>query len=86
MLGAANPATTRSCVVAGLRPGQGARLERRVISTLCRPRAVFGHGIHLTDEEQVVHRYGSAISHCPTSNFFLGSVYFNILPNLTLAV
>jgi guanine deaminase len=46
---------------------------------LCRPRAVFGHGIHLTDDEmQVMHRTGSAISHCPTSNFFLGSGYFNI--------
>ena len=47
--------------------------------SLCRPRAVFGHGIHLTDDEmQVMHRTGSAISHCPTSNFFLGSGYFNI--------
>jgi guanine deaminase len=46
---------------------------------LCRPRAVFGHGIHLTDDEMhVMHRTGSAISHCPTSNFFLGSGYFNI--------
>ena len=46
---------------------------------LCRPRAVFGHGIHLTDDEmQCMHRTGSAISHCPTSNFFLGSGYFNI--------
>jgi guanine deaminase len=46
---------------------------------LCRPRAVFGHGIHLTDEEMhVMHRTGSAISHCPTSNFFLGSGFFNI--------
>jgi guanine deaminase len=47
--------------------------------SLCRPRAVFGHGIHLTDEEmQVMHRTGSAIAHCPTSNFFLGSGFFNI--------
>ena len=47
--------------------------------SLCRPRAVFGHGIHLTDEEmQVMHRTGSAIAHCPTSNFFLGCGYFNI--------
>jgi guanine deaminase len=47
--------------------------------SLCRPRAVFGHGIHLTDEEmQVMHRTGSAIAHCPTSNFFLGSGCFNI--------
>jgi guanine deaminase len=47
--------------------------------SLCRPRAIFGHGIHLTDEElQVMHRTGSAIAHCPTSNFFLGSGTFNI--------
>ncbi len=46
---------------------------------LCRPRAVFGHGIHLTDDEmQVMHRTGSAIAHCPTSNFFLGSGFFNL--------
>jgi guanine deaminase len=47
--------------------------------SLCRPRAVFGHGIHLTDDEmQCAHKTGSAIAHCPTSNFFLGSGYFNI--------
>ncbi|MGB7257155.1 MAG: guanine deaminase [Pseudolabrys sp.] len=47
--------------------------------SLCRPRAVFGHGIHLTDDEMhSMHRTGSAISHCPTSNFFLGSGYFNV--------
>lgn len=41
---------------------------------LCRPRAVFGHGVHLAEAElQTMHRTGSAISHCPTSNFFLGS-------------
>jgi guanine deaminase len=48
-------------------------------SKLCRPRALFGHGIHLTDDELArMHRTGSAISHCPTSNFFLGSGYFDI--------
>jgi guanine deaminase len=42
--------------------------------SLCGPRAVFGHGIHLTDDElQRMHVTGSAIAHCPTSNFFLGS-------------
>jgi len=47
--------------------------------TLCRPRAIFGHGIHLHEEElQCLHHTGSAISHCPTSNFFLGSGFFNI--------
>lgn len=46
---------------------------------LCRPKAVFGHGIHLTEDELTcMHQTGSAISHCPTSNFFLGSGYFNI--------
>lgn len=46
---------------------------------LCRPRAVFGHGIHLTDDElSTMHTTGSAISHCPTSNFFLGSGYLDI--------
>lgn len=48
-------------------------------SKLCRPRAVFGHGIHLTDDELTcMHRTGSAISHCPTSNFFLGSGYLDV--------
>ena len=47
--------------------------------SLCRPRAIFGHGVHLTDDEMhVMHRTGSAIAHCPTSNFFLGSGFFNI--------
>jgi guanine deaminase len=47
--------------------------------SLCRPRAILGHGIHLTDAElQVMHRTGSAIAHCPTSNFFLGSGTFDI--------
>jgi guanine deaminase len=48
-------------------------------SKLCRPRSVFGHGIHLTDDElQTMHRTGSAIAHCPTSNFFLGSGYLDV--------
>ena len=48
-------------------------------SKLCRPRAVFGHGIYLTDDELTrMHRTGSAISHCPTSNFFLGSGYLDV--------
>ncbi len=48
-------------------------------SGLCRPRAVFGHGIHLTEDElSCMHHTGSAISHCPTSNFFLGSGYLDV--------
>lgn len=41
------------------------------------PRAIFGHGIHLTEKEwDRVFESGSAISHCPTSNEFLGSGLF----------
>ena len=47
--------------------------------SLCGKGAVFGHGIHLTDEElQRMHVTGSAIAHCPTSNFFLGSGYLDV--------
>ena len=46
---------------------------------LCGPRAVFGHGIHLAEDElQRAHVTGSAISHCPTSNFFLGSGFLDV--------
>lgn len=43
------------------------------------PRAVYGHGIWLTEEElQRCHDTGTAIAHCPTSNMFLGSGNFNL--------
>ena len=43
------------------------------------PHAIFGHGIHLTEEElQRCHDTGTAIAHCPTSNLFLGSGLFNV--------
>lgn len=46
---------------------------------LVRERSVFGHCIHLTDEEyEVLHERDASIAHCPTSNFFLGSGYFDI--------
>jgi guanine deaminase len=46
---------------------------------LCRPRAILAHGVHLSEDEfACAHRTGSALSHCPTSNFFLGSGCFNI--------
>jgi guanine deaminase len=46
---------------------------------LCGHRAIFGHGVHLTEDElQRMHVTGSAIAHCPTSNFFLGSGFFDI--------
>lgn len=40
-------------------------------------RAVFGHGVHLLEEEwQRAYDTGSAVAHCPTSNEFLGSGLF----------
>lgn len=46
---------------------------------LCGQRAVFGHGIWLEEGElQHLHDTGSAIAHCPTSNFFLGSGAFDL--------
>jgi len=38
------------------------------------PRAIYGHGIWLTESElRRCHDTQTAIAHCPTSNFFLGS-------------
>ncbi|MFB9160334.1 guanine deaminase [Chromobacterium violaceum] len=46
---------------------------------LMRERAIYGHGIHLTDEElEIFADTKSAVAHCPTSNFFLGSGAFNV--------
>jgi guanine deaminase len=65
--------------VEGLFPDRKGYLDVYDHYKLCGPRAVFGHGIYLDDTEMhVMHRTGSAIAHCPTSNFFLGSGYFNI--------
>lgn len=42
-------------------------------------RAIYGHGIWLTDAElSLLHDSGTAIAHCPTSNQFLGSGLFDL--------
>jgi guanine deaminase len=42
-------------------------------------RTIYGHGIWLSDRElRRCHETGTAIAHCPTSNFFLGSGCFNL--------
>ncbi len=44
------------------------------------PSSVFGHGIHLCDEEwRRLADTGSGIAFCPTSNLFLGSGLFDIV-------
>jgi guanine deaminase len=41
--------------------------------------AIFGHGIHLSDEERrAIAESGAAIAHCPTSNAFMGSGIFDL--------
>jgi guanine deaminase len=41
---------------------------------LLTPRTVLGHAIHLSAREmEAIAASGSAVAHCPTSNFFLGS-------------
>jgi len=43
------------------------------------PRAIYGHGIWLDERElERCHDTGTAIAHCPTSNFFLGSGCLNL--------
>ncbi len=43
------------------------------------PRAIYGHGIWLTEAELArLHDSGTAIAHCPTSNMFLGSGLFDL--------
>jgi guanine deaminase len=43
------------------------------------PRAIYGHGIHLTESELArLSESGTAIAHCPTSNMFLGSGLFGL--------
>ena len=46
---------------------------------LLNERAIYGHGIHLSEGElRRFHETGAKIAHCPTSNFFIGSGLFDI--------
>ena len=48
-------------------------------SGLVQKRAVFAHGIHLSESELTrLAEKEAAISHCPTSNLFIGSGLFNL--------
>ena len=43
------------------------------------PRAIFGHGIHLSDDEIArLAETGSTVAFCPTSNLFIGSGLFDM--------
>jgi guanine deaminase len=65
--------------VGKLFPQHGTYLDVYAGAGLTGPRAVFGHAIHMSEEDfACCHRTGSAISHCPTSNLFLGSGLFRV--------
>jgi len=47
------------------------------------PRAVLGHGVHLSaDEFDACHDADCAIAHCPSSNLFLGSGNFDLFHSM----
>jgi guanine deaminase len=50
-------------------------------------RSVFAHGIYLdTKECRRLHQTQSAIAHCPSSNFFIGSGLFKLKQNLDCGI
>ncbi|ACL59522.1 guanine deaminase [Methylobacterium nodulans] len=69
--------------VRDLFPARSSYLDVYAHAGLVRPRAVFGHGIHVSEEEFCTcHATGAALAHCPTSNLFLGSGLFRLFDAL----
>lgn len=65
--------------VRALFPERASYLDVYAHAGLVRERAIFGHGIHLSEDEFCTcHRTGAALAHCPTSNLFLGSGLFRL--------
>lgn len=63
---------------AELFPGNRSYLDIYDHYGLLRRRAVYGHCIHLDDDDRRrMAETGTAVAHCPTSNFFLGSGLFD---------
>ena len=62
-----------------LYPDRASYLDVYDFYGLTGPRAVFGHAVHLDEEDfSACRRTGSALAHCPTSNLFLGSGLFRL--------
>jgi guanine deaminase len=60
-------------------PDRATYLDVYAHAGLVGPRSVFGHGIHLHEGDFCTcHAAGAALSHCPTSNLFLGSGLFRL--------
>lgn len=65
--------------VRSLFPDRQGYLDVYAQAGLVRPRAIFGHGIHLSEHDRHhCHDAGCTIAHCPRSNFFLGSGHFDL--------
>ncbi len=65
-------------LVARLFPGSRDYVDAFDRFGLLGPRAVLGHGIHLSPRERArLAGSGTALAHCPTSNLFLGSGLFD---------
>ncbi len=69
--------------VRDLCPDASTYTEAYAQAGLLGPRSLYAHGIHLSDDEwRLLADTGTALSHCPTSNLFLGSGLFD-LPSAT---
>ncbi len=69
--------------VRDLFPARANYLDVYAQAGLVRERAIFGHGIHLSEDEFCLcHARGAALAHCPTSNLFLGSGLFRLFDAL----
>ncbi|GEN64382.1 guanine deaminase [Acetobacter oeni] len=66
-----------------LYPDRSSYLDVYDHAGLVRPRSIFGHAIHVGETEFCrCHETGAALSHCPTSNLFLGSGAFRLFDAL----
>ena len=69
--------------VRDLFPARASYLDVYAHAGLVGPRSVFGHAIHVEEEDFCTcHRTGAALAHCPTSNLFLGSGLFRLFDAL----
>ena len=65
--------------VKSLFPKRSSYLDVYAHAGLAQKRSVFGHAIHMSEEDFCTcHATGVALSHCPTSNLFLGSGLFKL--------
>ncbi|WP_153099462.1 guanine deaminase [Paraburkholderia hayleyella] len=65
--------------VQALFPERASYLEVYAHAGLVGPRSIYGHGVHLSEDDLCTcHRMGAALAHCPTSNLFLGSGLFRL--------